>query len=128
MTGFTPWKSQDLKGIAVIEAQRCWLSELADTLSAHLPLKDSLDAVGECLTHLLSGLLQSIVSEEEAFLALGSPVDAAHRAEHNELCMEVLELIKRHECGDSVGPQLLQRLQDWLTLHCAGTPHHAVLH
>ncbi|HEY8330754.1 MAG TPA: hypothetical protein VIO83_05450 [Pseudomonas sp.] len=128
MTGFTPWKSQDLKGIAVIEAQRCWLSELADTLSAHLHLNSSREAIGECLTQLLSGLLQSIVSEEQAFLELGSPVDAAHRAEHNELCMEVLELIKRHELGDSVGLQLLQRLQDWLALHCAGTPHRAVLH
>ena len=127
MIGFTHWKSQELRGIAVIEAQRCWLSELADTLGYHLPLDSSREAVGECLTQLLSGLLQSLPSEEQAFLELGSPIDEAHLDEHNTLCLEVLELIKQHECGDSVGQQLLQRLQAWLGQHCEGT-HRTVLH
>jgi hemerythrin len=127
MIGFTHWKSQELRGIAVIEAQRCWLSELAGTLGYHLPLDSAREAVGECLTQLLSGLLQSLPSEEQAFLELGSPIDEAHLAEHNTLCLEVLELIKQHECGDSVGQQLLQRLQAWLGQHCEGT-HRTVLH
>lgn len=128
MTNFTPWIEQGLRGIAVIEAQRCWLTQLAETLSARLQLNSAQEAVGDCLTQLMSGLLQSLVSEEEAFVELGSPVDDAHLAEHNALCLEVLELIKRHERGELVGLQLLQRLQDWLSQHCDGTPHRAVLH
>ncbi|HYQ38194.1 MAG TPA: hypothetical protein VER09_04560 [Pseudomonas sp.] len=127
MIGFTHWKSQELRGLAVIEAQRCWLSALTDTLGQHLPQDHAQEAVGECLTQLLSGLLQSLPSEEQAFLELGTPIDEAHLAEHNELCLEVLELIKRHERGDDVGPQLLHRLQAWLGQHCDGT-HRAVLH
>lgn len=128
MTNFTPWTEQGLHGIAVIEAQRSWLTQLAETLSTHLHLDSSREAVGECLTQLMSGLLQSLVSEEQAFVELGSPVDDAHLAEHNALCLEVLELIKRHERGELVGLQLLQRLQDWLSQHCDGPPHRAVLH
>jgi len=128
MTNFTPWIEQGLRGIAVIEAQRYWLTQLAETLSARLQLDSAQEAVGDCLTQLMSGLLQSLVSEEEAFVELGSPVDDAHLAEHNALCLEVLEMIKHHERGELVGLQLLQRLQDWLSQHCDGTPHLAVLH
>lgn len=128
MTGFTPWQAQGLRGSAVIEAQRCWLSQLAETLSTRLQQDSSQPAVGECLERLMSGLLQSLVSEEEAYLELGRPADDRHVDAHNQLCMDVLELIKRHERGEPVGHPLLQRLQDWLVQHCDSAPHRAVLH
>lgn len=118
MTGFTPWQAHGLSGIAVIEAQRFWLGQMTATLDTHLHLQGSQQAVGECLEQLLSGLLQSLASEEEAFVELGRPADERHIAEHNELCMEVLELIRRHERSEPVGAQLLQRLQSWLGQHC----------
>ena len=118
MTGFTPWKSQGLTGIAVIEAQRCWLSDLAETLRARLQLNSSQEAIGECLQRLMSGLLQSLVSEEEACLELGAPVDELHLAEHNELCLQVLDLTHRHERDEQIGLHLLQLLHDWLGRHC----------
>lgn len=127
MLGFTHWKSQALSGLAVIEAQRCWLSDLTDSLDYHLRHDGSRAALGDCLTQLLSGLLQSLPSEEEAFFQLGHPLDAAHLAEHNQLCLEVLELIKRHEYGEDVGAALLQCLRVWLGEHCASTDR-AVLH
>ncbi|MCQ4346245.1 hypothetical protein NGA35_02115 [Pseudomonas stutzeri] len=119
MTAFTPWQAQGLQGRAVIEAQRCWLSQLAETLSARLHQDSSHPAIGECLERLMSGLLQSLVSEEEAYLELGRPADDSHVEAHNQLCMSVLELIKRHERGEPVGLQLLQLLQGWLARHCA---------
>lgn len=119
MTGFTPWQEQGLSGNAVIEAQRDWLSQLAEALSARLHLDSSRHAIGECLERLMSGLLQSLVSEEEAYRELGRPADAQHVEAHNQLCLDVLELIKRHERGEPVGLQLLQLLQGWLERHCA---------
>ncbi len=127
MIGFTPWQAHDLQGNAVIEAQRDWLSRQAEALSLRLHLDSSRSAVGECLEQLLSGLLQALVSEEEAYAQLGQPVDAQHQAEHNALCMDLLHLIQRHEQGEPVGLQLLQRLQDWLSQHCDGT-HRRALH
>ena len=119
MTAFNPWQEQGLHGRAVIEAQRCWLGQLAEALSARLQQDCSQPAIGECLERLMSGLLQSLVSEEEAYLELGQPADAAHVDAHNQLCMDVLELIKRHERGEPGGLQLLQLLQGWLERHCA---------
>lgn len=115
MTAFTPWQAQGLQGRAVIEAQRCWLSQLAETLSTRLHQDSSQPAIGECLERLMSGLLQSLVSEEEAYLELGHPADDDHVEAHNQLCMSVLELIKLHERGEPVG---LQLLQGWLARHC----------
>lgn len=96
MTGFTPWQANDLQGIAVIDAQRHWLGHQAEALSLRLHLDSSRSAVGECLGQLLSGLLQALVSEEEAYRQLGHPVDEAHLAEHNSLCLDLLHLIQRH--------------------------------
>ena len=127
MIGFTHWKSQELKGLAVIEAQRCWLTDLADSLAYHLSHGGDREALGECLTQLLSGLLQALPSEEEALRQLGRPLDATHVDEHNQLCLEVLDLLKRHEYGDDVGTSLLQRLRAWLGEHCAGSDRR-VLH
>lgn len=124
MTGFTPWQAHGLSGLAVVEAQRFWLSQMSETLDAVL---HSPHAVGECLEHLMSGLLQALASEEEAFGELGHPLDERHVAEHNELCLEVLELLRRHERSEPVGQQLLQRLQNWLSQHCDGH-HRSMLH
>lgn len=126
MNAFTAWQEQGLHGRAVIDAQRGWLSQLAEALGTRLTQDSSQSAVGDCLERLLSGLLQSLVSEEEAFQELGQPADAQHVDAHNLLCMEVLELLRRHERSETVGLQLLQLLQDWLAQHCEQTdrlPH-----
>lgn len=118
MTHFTPWNAQDLHGIAVIEAQRRWLGTLTEHLSGSLHRRDPRSAVGLCLERLLSGLLQSLVSEEEAFRELGLTLDAAHIDAHNGLCLEILNLLRRNELGEPVGVQLLHCLQAWQNEHC----------
>lgn len=118
MTAFNPWQEQGLHGRAVIEAQRCWLGQLAEALSARLQQDCSQPAIGECLERLMSGLLQSLVSEEEAFRELGLALDAAHIDAHNGLCLEILNLLRRHELGEPVGVQLLHCLQAWQNEHC----------
>lgn len=117
MSAFTSWQEQGLHGRAVIEAQRDWLSQLAEALSARLRQDSSPAAIGQCLERLMSGLLQSLVSEEEAYRELGQPADARHVEAHNQLCIDVLELLRRHERDESVGLQLLQLLQGWLERH-----------
>lgn len=116
MTVFTSWHAQGLTGNAVLEAQRCWLDQLAGTLSARLHQDSSQFSVGECLAQLMSGLLQSLVSAEEAVLELGQPIDELIE-EHNLLCEDVLDLIQRHERGARVGLELLELLQE-----CLGQP------
>ncbi len=113
MTVFTSWQAQGLTGNAVLEAQHCWLGQLADGLSARLQSDSSPAAVGTCLERLLSGLLQSLVSAEDAVQAQGLPVEALVE-EHNRLCLEVLELLRRHERGAHVGLELLDLLHGCL--------------
>lgn len=122
MTVFTSWQAQGLTGNAVLEAQRCWLGRLAETLSARLRLDSSQFSIGECLSQLMSGLLQSLVSAEEAVQEQGLPVDALIE-EHNLLCEEVLELTERHERGELVGLDLLELLHECLGSHEQYTRH-----
>lgn len=122
MTVFTSWQAQGLTGNAVLEAQRCWLGQLAETLSARLRQDSSPAAVGDCLERLMSGLLQSLVSAEEAVREQGQPVDTLI-AEHNLLCEEVLDLLKRHERGVRVGLELLDLLHGCLGSHEIYTCH-----
>lgn len=119
MTVFTSWHTlaQGLTGNAVLEAQHCWLEQLAATLGSRLHQDSSQLSVGDCLTQLMSGLLQSLVSAEEALLEQGLPIGSLV-AEHNLLCLEVLDLIQRHERGTPVGLELLELLQD-----CLGQPN-----
>lgn len=113
MTVFTSWQAQGLTGNAVLEAQRCWLGQLAETLSARLHGDSSPTAVGDCLERLMSGLLQSLVCAEDAVQEQGLPVDALVE-EHNRLCEEVLGLLQRHERGARVGLELLDLLHGCL--------------
>ena len=122
MTVFTSWQAQGLSGNAVLEAQRCWLGQLAETLSSRLQQDSSQASVGECLAQLMSGLLQSLVSAEEAVLEQGQPIDALIE-EHNLLCEEVLDLTQRHERGARVGLDLLDLLHGCLGSHDHFTRH-----
>ena len=122
MTVFTSWQAQGLTGNAVLEAQRSWLGQLAENLSVRLQQDSSAVSVGDCLAQLMSGLLQSLVSAEEAVLEQGLPIDTLVE-EHNLLCEEVLDLIERHERGVRVGLELLDLLHECLGSHDQYTRH-----
>jgi hemerythrin len=112
MNGFTPWEAQRASSASVIDAQHIWLSRLAETLGDHL--HNSIQAVGECLELLVSGLLQSVVSVEEACLEQGFAARERLIARHNELCLAIANLLQRHTRAEPVGPELQQCLEDWL--------------
>lgn len=122
MTVFTSWQAQGLVGNAVLDAQRSWLGQLAENLSVRLQQDSSAVSVGDCLAQLMSGLLQSLVSAEEAVLEQGLPIDTLVE-EHNLLCEEVLDLIERHERGARVGLDLLDLLHACLGSHDQYTRH-----
>lgn len=122
MTVFTSWQAQGLVGNAVLDAQRSWLGQLAENLSLRLQQDSSTASVGDCLAQLMSGLLQSLVSAEEAVLEQGLPIDALVE-EHNLLCEEVLDLTERHERGARVGLELLELLHECLGSHDRHTRH-----
>lgn len=110
MNGFTPWRAQPLDGRLPDAAQQAWLQQLAEALQRHLHLDRAMQAVGECLERLLSGLPQAAVSIEEACRQQGLPGGEQLVARHNEQCLTILDLLQRHRRGEAVGPQLLHCL------------------
>ena len=55
--------------------------------------------------------------EERALAQTGYPHLAAHQQEHRRLVEEVLAFKKRIDQGESVGPELLEFLKQWLIRH-----------
>lgn len=115
MTQMISWKAQNTaSATAVVEAQRYWLSQVAKTLGTHLQHDSSPELIGECLRVLLSGLLQSAVSVEEACAQSKWPTGEMLIAEHNDRCLKIVALIYQHEQGKAVGEALLECLRGWL--------------
>jgi len=119
MSRFTPWIAPALHGRALLAAQRQWLAGLTAQLHDDLQQTAPASAVGACLESLFSGLLQTLVGEEEAFRQLGIELTSTHLDEHNALCLQIDELLRRHERGEAVGAALLERLEHWQRQHCA---------
>ena len=91
---FWPWSKELEVGIGEIDEQHKWLVDLTNQLH------DALEG-----------------GAEDLFLRLGYPETDAHKAEHNKFTGQIMNLIERHENGDSAGEKTLELLKDWLTHH-----------
>ncbi|WP_455233124.1 hypothetical protein [Geopseudomonas aromaticivorans] len=111
MCEFNPWQAQHAIGLAAAEAQRAWLNQAARFLGARLEDDTPAPVIGQCLSLLLSGLLQSASCTEEAYQ--GAQREALI-AEHNLRLLALVDLIHRHERGEAVGAPLLAMLKQWL--------------
>jgi len=48
---------------------------------------------------------------------LGYPETEAHKAEHNKFTGQIMDLLDRHDSGESAGDETLTLLKEWLTHH-----------
>ena len=61
--------------------------------------------------------MNHFIVEEEIFDRLGYPESDAHKAQHNIFCEKVMDLLTRHDMGETVGVEALNLLKSWLTNH-----------
>lgn len=115
---FMPWTKELEIGIAEIDEQHQWLvnltNQLHETMSACEPDNER---IGDILEQLIDYTMNHFIVEEELFERLGYPETDAHKAQHNVFCQKIMELLGRHDSGETVGVETLDLLKNWLLHH-----------
>ena len=115
---FMPWGEHLEVGIAEIDEQHRWLVDTTNSLHALLSTGDAQAAeLGAILEQLMDYTMNHFIVEEEIFDGLGYPESDAHKAQHNIFCEKVMDLLTRHDMGETVGVEALNLLKTWLTNH-----------
>ncbi|WP_022965183.1 bacteriohemerythrin [Denitrificimonas caeni] len=115
---FMPWGEHLEIGIAEIDEQHRWLVDTTNSLHALLSTGDAQAAeLGVILEQLMDYTMNHFIVEEEIFDRLGYPESDAHKAQHNIFCEKVMDLLTRHDMGETVGVEALNLLKSWLTNH-----------
>lgn len=115
---FMPWNEQLEVGIAEIDEQHRWLVDTTNTLHALLSTGETqTDELGDLLEQLMDYTMNHFIVEEDIFARLGYPETEAHKAQHNVFCEKVMDLLTRHDMGETVGLDALNLLKSWLTNH-----------
>ncbi len=115
---FMPWGEHLEVGIAEIDEQHRWLVDTTNSLHALLSTGDAQAAeLGVILEQLMDYTMNHFIVEEEIFDRLGYPESDAHKAQHNIFCEKVMDLLTRHDMGETVGVEALNLLKSWLTNH-----------
>ena len=119
---FMEWSDELATGVHLIDSRHRWLVDTTNRL--HDALSDSppkREFIAEVLNRLMDYTMNHFINEEYLFQYLGYPALEAHRAEHNRFSARILELLQRHEAGESVGVEVLDSLKDWLIHHTMGS-------
>lgn len=114
---FMPWTQALEVGIAEIDEQHRWLVEQTNALYQALQGEAPREQVGALLEGLMDYVMNHFIVEEQLFIRLGYPDTEAHQAQHNLFSGQVMSLLSRHDCGETVGAETLELLKDWLTHH-----------
>ena len=114
---FMPWTQALEVGIAEIDEQHRWLVEQTNALHQALQGDAPREQVGALLEGLMDYVMNHFIVEEHLFIRLGYPDTEAHQAQHNLFSGQVMSLLSRHDCGETVGAETLELLKDWLTHH-----------
>ena len=114
---FMPWTQALEVGIAEIDEQHRWLVDQTNDLHEALRAGASREQVGALLEGLMDYVMNHFIVEENLFIRLGYPDTEAHQAQHNLFSGQVMSLLSRHDCGETVSAETLELLKDWLTHH-----------
>ena len=114
---FMPWSDALKVGIEEIDEQHRWLVEQTYLLHDALARGSAASVLGEILESLVDYTMNHFIVEEELFARLGYPEAEPHKAEHDRFSKRVMNLLERHEAGDTVAEDALSLLKSWLTHH-----------
>jgi hemerythrin len=113
-----PWSEDFELGIGSIDEQHHWLVDATNRLHEQV---ESQTPDNEVLREILEGLVDYTVNhfilEEELFDRLHYPETEAHKAEHDDLTRQTIQLLLNFEKGAPVSAETLEFLKGWLMHH-----------
>ncbi|MBF5003954.1 bacteriohemerythrin [Diaphorobacter caeni] len=113
-----PWSAELELGLVEIDTQHRVLVDLANAM--HDEIRDvgpHSAAIGQILESLVDYTHNHFIMEEVLFRKYQYSHEEAHEAEHGVFTGRIMDLLTRFEDGDTVGPEALELLKNWLTHH-----------
>lgn len=112
------WNARYSVGVTTLDSQHTALFRIVNELYDAMMKAQSRGMTGELLQRLAKYTREHFAFEEKVMASTGYPGLARHRVMHRDLMKQVDDFTARLERGDdSINPQLLRFLSDWLTRH-----------
>ena len=112
------WSGKYSVGVEELDNQhRAFMKALNDLHAAAMRGQANVVA-GPLIRQIISIAHEHFAEEEKYMKSIRFPGLATHRDKHEELTVKFMEMVSRHEKGDTtVYTQLLYFMRDWLTRH-----------
>jgi hemerythrin len=115
------WNQTYSVSVKKFDDQHKKLIELLNQLHDAMKAGDGNTMLGITLQSLISYTSSHFSEEEKLMQANGYPDFAAHKAQHDALVKQVLDLQKKYQSGGGVMTlTVMSFLKDWLTKHIQG--------
>ncbi len=112
------WQESYRVGHEEIDKQHKRLFELADALHSAMTAGKGKDTIGQVLANLVSYTRSHFATEEGLMRRHSYPEYSAHKAQHDALTHQVLELQKQFQAGNAtITLETMKFLKNWLTGH-----------
>lgn len=116
------WTNELSVGVASIDEQHKKLVNMINSLNDALEKGEADEMIIKIFNGLAAYTQKHFAYEEELFAAHGYPDSTAHKREHGDLIVQVVELKKKLDTGDfMIGAELMSFLKKWLTNHILGS-------
>lgn len=119
---FIDWSDALSVGFGEVDQDHKKLVEIVNSLDEAVSGESNPELVGQVFDELLSYTQWHFRHEERMMQTYAYPDMFNHKAEHQELLNQAVDLKQKYENGDPSVPQaLLPFLKDWLTTHIMET-------
>lgn len=116
------WNDNYSVGVGSIDADHKKLVGMVNELFDGVKDGKGVGAVGQILDGLIAYTVEHFDREERYFAQTGYPDTAAHKAQHEDLKKQVLEIQAKFRAGNSaVTMETMSFLKDWLINHIQGS-------
>lgn len=117
------WNDNLSVGVNMIDTDHKQLIALINTLFDGVKDGKGKDAVGDVLDGLIAYTVEHFDREEKYFASTAYPLASDHKAQHEQLKAQVLEIQSKFKAGNSATLTLdtMNFLKSWLINHIQGT-------
>lgn len=115
---FLDWENKYKVDVEIIDEQHEHLFEIVNTMYDSIVRGDEQNALEEILSELINYTVYHFETEEKLFKEYGYPEYEEHKAQHDELCKQVVELQEQFKLKVvTITFEVMDFLSGWLQEH-----------
>ncbi len=117
------WTEKMSVGVEVLDNDHKKLVSMVNTLFDGIQSGQGKEALGKILDGLVAYTVEHFKREEDLFAQTGYPDGASHKALHEDLCKQVVDIQTKFKSGATatLSLEVMNFLKNWLINHIQGT-------